>query len=367
MHQFCQAPDALLADLEQRATGRCVQFHNRQLPPGAMPQRARIGFEVDQCSGSAALLVQKGIRYGGQAASVRQWLQDGSRVFSNWQELCAWLRTDLAGAFSMQQPECDLPGVTAHWCQHGGGLPLVGREAIVEQIEATLCQRLEPQGIVLVGPTAAGKTAICREVAARWPNRHPGGKTLRVELASVLAGTHYPGERSGRLQQLYQHLARLGPSALVVIENIHLGWSHPAGHTQPLATGRPRRSPEDPLAALALGGAVEAGVHILGTTTPRGLRALKNVSLRRRLVCLTVEQPTWKEMMDCVLPQVARQLESTHHVEIPRESLLVALKQTTTGQGGQPAAAIGLLEHAAIQVAARGSKILGPDDVVGPA
>jgi hypothetical protein len=82
MRQFIDGSDAAFAELQQQATGACVQFHDQELPPGAEPRRARIGFEV-RSDGTASLLVERGVSYSGPDAEVRAWFASGERLFSD--------------------------------------------------------------------------------------------------------------------------------------------------------------------------------------------------------------------------------------------------------------------------------------------
>jgi ATP-dependent Clp protease ATP-binding subunit ClpB len=112
MKMFINGTDAQFEDLKQRATGACVRFRDAELPPGSSPGRAMVGFEVDASSGSASLLVQRGVRYAGSSRDIAEWLRQGEKVFPSFESLRHWTSTTLAEAFGTEtaqeadQPEC---------------------------------------------------------------------------------------------------------------------------------------------------------------------------------------------------------------------------------------------------------------------
>ncbi len=355
MHQFCHASDAVLADLKRRATGRCLQFYDQELPPGASPPRARIGIEVDPRDASATLLVDKGIAYQGDHPAVRQWFKQGRLRFASFEEMCRWIREDLAALYQHQppQPKPDLPCEAAATPRPPVVLPLVGRDEIVRHIELCLGRELQPAAVVLEGPSGVGKTAICHEVARRWQSASPAHVVLRAELAELMAGTLCFAERQIRLRRVLEQAMPLRSEVLVVLENVHLACAGDALTSAMAWDGRKiKRQPADPRAGLLLQSAIDAGVHLLATTTPRGLQIIE------------VPEPTPAQMLGAILPAVAAELERRLGVQIPPESQAVALRQTKPLPGAQPGKAIGLLEHAAILAKSRGLACLGPDDLL---
>jgi len=69
------------------------------MPPGTVPARAMIGFEVDPHSGLVRLLVERGSTYNGSSADVRSWLGTGIKTFENFAQLRSWLGSTLREAF----------------------------------------------------------------------------------------------------------------------------------------------------------------------------------------------------------------------------------------------------------------------------
>jgi hypothetical protein len=235
--------------------------------------------------------------------------------------------------------------LSAAWGFREAFPPLVGREPLLEEVEAALGQETERSAVVLVGPAGVGKTALVREAAWRWQEKEPGRKAVRVNLAGLAADTPSPRERTERLQQLYRDVVGLGPGTLVVAEDVHLA-----------APG--------PLASLALARAVEDGLRLLATTTERGAGALRGDALRRRLHFVAVEEPSPEELTEEVLPAVARYLEVRYGVTVSPQALGLALRRSDDRAGAQPGKGVRLLERALSRARNRGVQVLGPDDVL---
>jgi len=70
------------------------------MPPGCTPDRAHVGFEIDDGPGSARLLVTRGIRYSGDVRAVREWFDAGEIEFPYFAALRDWVQGPLGRAFS---------------------------------------------------------------------------------------------------------------------------------------------------------------------------------------------------------------------------------------------------------------------------
>ncbi len=102
MRQFLNGNKEAYRDLEQRAQRACVRFCNQEMPPGCHPERADVGFEIDEPPGTARLLVSRGIVYRGAVADVAQWLQAGVKQFESFASLRRWIGGPLSQAFGEQ-------------------------------------------------------------------------------------------------------------------------------------------------------------------------------------------------------------------------------------------------------------------------
>jgi hypothetical protein len=99
MWQFMYGSDEMFADLERRARQACVRFAEQELPPGAAPARAAIGFEVDERSGRVRLLVERGVVYQGAIDEVERWFVEGGKTFEDMAELRSWLGSTLRNSY----------------------------------------------------------------------------------------------------------------------------------------------------------------------------------------------------------------------------------------------------------------------------
>jgi hypothetical protein len=103
MKMFFSTSTQFFADLENRARGACLVFYNQEMPPSAVPDRSRIGIEVNPDTNRATLLVDIG-RYYGTSDKIRRWLHEGELVFDSFAELCCWLQGELAEAYGEPPP-----------------------------------------------------------------------------------------------------------------------------------------------------------------------------------------------------------------------------------------------------------------------
>ena len=105
MWQFMLGSDETFDDLERRARGACVRFADQEMPPGTVPARATIGFEVDARSGRVRLLVERGLAYDGTSSEIERWIAEGSRAFDDVAQLRSWLGSTLRDAYQPISPE----------------------------------------------------------------------------------------------------------------------------------------------------------------------------------------------------------------------------------------------------------------------
>lgn len=99
MLRFIDGPQAAWDDLARRARRACVVFADCQLPPGCVPPRARVGFEINP-SGQAILLVDRDVvDYCGPSNDVRAWLRAGQKRFPGVEGLQAWIQDELGALY----------------------------------------------------------------------------------------------------------------------------------------------------------------------------------------------------------------------------------------------------------------------------
>jgi hypothetical protein len=180
MRQFINGSETAFADLERRARDACIVFQNEEMPPGAQPPLARVGFEVAGPDLSAALLVQHGVSYDGPCESVREWLYQGERRFPSFGDLKNWIRSDLASCYSPNptgglnavnspRPHATDPNLLTDLDVIRDSLPLAAQHIVLD--ETALLEQLRTH---VRGQDAALKTLarrVCRHLARVQPSR----------------------------------------------------------------------------------------------------------------------------------------------------------------------------------------------------
>ncbi len=186
MQQFINESDSAYAELEARATGRCILFRNQQMPPSSTPRRADVGFEVDPDTRAAILCVQYGVDYHGPDRELFSWFQEGEKRFQSFRQLRDWIRIHLAPAYSTASLSAEAKGPgqltdirAVRNSVRGVNQPLFldedkllaelsrpirGQSTALRPLARLVCRhcaRIRPSrpGVVLaVGPTGVGKT-----------------------------------------------------------------------------------------------------------------------------------------------------------------------------------------------------------------
>lgn len=105
MRQFICGSDSAFANLERRACHACVVFPDQEMPPGAVPSRARVGFEIQPSDSAVLLLVDRGITYDGTNSTVSDWLAAGEKRFSSFGQLRDWIQNELGACYQVELAE----------------------------------------------------------------------------------------------------------------------------------------------------------------------------------------------------------------------------------------------------------------------
>ena len=204
MERFSNGTEAAWDNLSDRARQACVVFADCHLPPGCVPPRARVGFEIHPAE--AILLVDKNIRYDGRSDAVRTWLEAGEKRFSGMAGLRAWISAEIAPLFGSDpgleagRPAgparpgdlTDLAEVASTAALHAavslGGDDLLselrskvfGQDTALEVLARRVTQHVRrtsprrPSTVFALGPTGVGKTQT--------------GKALAESLGTLLGG-----------------------------------------------------------------------------------------------------------------------------------------------------------------------------------
>lgn len=107
MDRFILGGEAAFNDLKQRISGRCLRFAKVELPPGADPRFAAIGFETDPRTGLCILYVDRG-HFHGRNDEIAAWINTGERRFPSFTQLRMWLQETLPALY-FSCPYCEAP------------------------------------------------------------------------------------------------------------------------------------------------------------------------------------------------------------------------------------------------------------------
>jgi ATP-dependent Clp protease ATP-binding subunit ClpB len=272
MNQFFTYTDAQYDGLKERAKWACIKFDDQQMPSRCVPERARIGFEIDPDGTTAKLLVALGTRYDGQDSSVAGWLRDGCKDFETFESLRDWIRGPLASVFqsaSVASAERsaveDGHVVTSQLTDMGAvsdGLRdqchamYLDEERVYEELQnrvlgqknalrvlasvmARHCARQSPARpavLFAVGPSGVGKTRtaeILPDVLRQFADDHNGYQFLRLDMneyqeahrVSQLLGAPQGYAGHGEGSQLIDAL-RANSKTIVLFDEIEK--AHPA-------------------------------------------------------------------------------------------------------------------------------------------
>lgn len=212
MKEFIHGSDSQFRDLERRATAACVRFSGQEMPPGASPARATIGFENDPADCRALLLVERGIHYDGGIPEIQEWFRTGQKRFSSFQQLRHWIQNDLARSFEASA-SCEAPIAVADLTELNKvsvrsnanlesrideetlfsrlTVRIRGQDAALRLISKRVAQFLSkrrpqrPLSLVFCGPTGVGKTQTAEVLSGNLRELSPrsGFAFLRIDLS----------------------------------------------------------------------------------------------------------------------------------------------------------------------------------------
>lgn len=184
--------------------------------------------------------------------------------------------------------------------------PLIGCKNELNRVIQTLLRR-NKNNPVLVGSPGVGKSAIVEGLATLMvdgevPKELKHTKLLRLEIASLVAGTKYRGEFEERLRAIIDELS---DDVIIFIDEIHtiVGAGAGEGSVDAANIMKP---------ALARG-----GMRIIGATTLDEYRRYieKDAALERRFSPIIVKEPSRDEAI-MILSGIKPRYERHHDVQI---------------------------------------------------
>ncbi len=202
--------------------------------------------------------------------------------------------------------------------EEGKLMPVVGREVELNRVELIL-SRMQKNNPILLGEPGVGKTAIVEALAQQIasdavPARLRGCRLYEVDLASMVAGTQMRGEFEQRMKDLMTQVEKLGPRAILFVDESHtlVGAGASEGSLDAGNILKP---------ALARG-----QLHLIGATTRAEYQKYieKDPALSRRFQPVLVGEPTTAQAIEMIEGILAR-FEKHHDVTVSHEAVAAAV------------------------------------------
>ena len=196
--------------------------------------------------------------------------------------------------------------------------PVIGRQQEIDMVIGILCRK-NKNNPALVGEPGVGKTAVAEGLAqcmaaGRVPEQLQGRRLLRLDMASVLAGTKYRGEFEERVRDILAEIRRCG-NVILFVDEMHtlVGAGSAEGAIDAANLLKP-----------ALG---RGEIQVLGATTLEEYRKHieKDAALERRFRPVTVREPSKEETL-AMLEGLRPGLEKHHKIRIAPEAMQAAVE-----------------------------------------
>ena len=219
--------------------------------------------------------------------------------------------------------------------------PLIGRETELERTIQVLCRK-DKNNPLHVGEPGVGKTALTLGLVARIeegdvPERLRRSKVYQLDMATLLAGTHYRGDFEKRLKTIMEGLSA-EEDCIVYIDEIHN------------LVGAGAISDGSLDAANILKPYLEAGdIRFIGATTYEeyNLYFAKSKSLVRRFQQIDIKEPSVEEAVG-ILDGLRKRYAKFHGVTYPKDVVRYAVEASAKYISNRclPDKAIDLLDEA---------------------
>lgn len=196
--------------------------------------------------------------------------------------------------------------------------PVIGREKEIERLSQILSRR-KKNNPILIGEPGVGKSAIVEGLATKIvegtvPHTLMGKRLVRLDMASIVAGTKFRGQFEERMQNLISEMKE-HDEVILFIDEIHtiIGAGASSGTMDAANLLKP---------ALARG-----ELQCIGATTLDEYRNSieKDGALERRFQKIIVEAPTKEETLQ-ILINLQERYEEHHHVKYTDEAIEQAVR-----------------------------------------
>jgi ATP-dependent Clp protease ATP-binding subunit ClpC len=196
--------------------------------------------------------------------------------------------------------------------------PVIGRQHEINRVLRILSRRMKNNPL-LIGEPGVGKTAIVEGVAQFLGSLDPpqslsGRRILKLDIASLVAGTKYRGEFEERLKRIIKEIIDSG-SIILFIDELHtlIGAGNAEGTIDASSILKP---------ALARG-----NVRCIGTTTLHEYRKYfeKDPALERRFQAIFVEEPSFDETL-AMVEGIQHWYEEHHRVRYTKQAVYASVQ-----------------------------------------
>ena len=219
----------------------------------------------------------------------------------------------------------------------------VGREREVALAASCVFTRPQARMALIAGLSGVGKTALLHALADTVTEQQTNCRMLRLELASLFAGTLFHCERERLLTEVLKEAAARNDT-IVVLEDLDLACR------------------EIPHGDLLLAHALDRNARIVGTTLPQFPPRFYAPPLQRRTHVVFLEEPSLREA-EAMVAAHRRPVAKRHGLSIDADLVRAAVTAALPLPGHLPAKALALLNAAAAHAALSRAHVIGLDDI----
>ena len=228
--------------------------------------------------------------------------------------------------------------------------PVIGREKEINRIIEILSRRSKNNPI-LIGEAGVGKTAIVEELSKRIkegkvPSKLLGKKIIKVDMASVVAGTKYRGEFEEKIKKLINAVSD-DHNIILFIDEIHtiVGAGGAEGAIDASNILKPALARNE--------------ISLIGATTISEYKKFicEDKALERRFQKVIIDEPNTIETIN-IITNLVPLYEKFHNVKINKKDIenIVKLSNKYIKDRHEPDASIDILDEVCSRVSLKESK-----------
>ena len=228
--------------------------------------------------------------------------------------------------------------------------PVIGREKEINRIIEILSRRSKNNPI-LIGEAGVGKTAIVEELSKRIkegkvPSKLLGKKIIKVDMASIVAGTKYRGEFEEKIKKLINAVSN-DHNIILFIDEIHtiVGAGGAEGAIDASNILKPALARNE--------------ISLIGATTISEYKKFicEDKALERRFQKVIIDEPNTVETIN-IITNLVPIYEKFHNVKINKKDIenIVKLSNKYIKDRHEPDASIDILDEVCSRVSLKESK-----------